>query len=83
MIKVAFLIGIRGGACRTNEITKMTKDYVDVLKDKLIITIPGSKTYKKRIFAVVSEDKVNTVFLFKNSAILRPVHVTHRGMDNG
>lgn len=77
MMKVAFLIGI-GGACRTNELAKMTTEDVDVLEDKLVVTIPDSKTHKKRIFAVVSDGEVNPVLLFKKYAILRPVHVTHR-----
>lgn len=77
MMKVAFLIGI-GGACRTNELVKMTSEDVEVLENKLIVTNPDSKTHNKRIFAVISDGEVNTVLLFKKYAILRPVHVTHR-----
>jgi len=39
MLKVAFLIGI-GEACRTNELTKMTTEDVDVLEDTLILQNP-------------------------------------------
>ncbi|KAG5872814.1 hypothetical protein JTB14_025268 [Gonioctena quinquepunctata] len=46
----------------------MTTEDVDVLEDKLIATIPDSKTHKKRIFAVVSDGEVNPVLLFKKAA---------------
>jgi len=76
MLKVAFLIGI-GGVRRTNELTNMTTEDVDVLEDKLIVTIPDSKTHKKRTFAIVFEGEVNPVLLFKKYAMLRPAHVIH------
>lgn len=77
MMKVAFLIGI-GGACRTNELTKMFMENVEILESKLVITIPDSKTHKERFFAVISDGYVNPVALFKKYIALRPAHTPHR-----
>lgn len=77
MMKVALLIGI-GGACRCNEVTNMSIDDVNVLGNKLVITIPDSKTHKSRFFAVISEGDVDPVAFFKKYVALRPKHVPHR-----
>lgn len=77
MMKVAFLIGL-GGACRTNELVKMSTDDVEMLESKIVVTIPDSKTHKKRFFAVLSEGDINPVALFKKYIALRPRHVTHK-----
>ncbi|KAK9701753.1 hypothetical protein QE152_g30384 [Popillia japonica] len=63
---------------RTNELTKMLMDNVEILESKLVITIPDSKTHKERFFAVISDRDVNPMALFKKYIALRPAHTPHR-----
>ncbi|KAJ8970958.1 hypothetical protein NQ317_000644 [Molorchus minor] len=51
MTRVASIFGI-SGACRMDELVKMTLQDVEDLQSKLLISIPGSKINKPRSFVV-------------------------------
>ncbi|XP_050302263.1 uncharacterized protein LOC126740331 [Anthonomus grandis grandis] len=52
MIKVAVIFGI-SGACRMDELVKMTVQDIQDLLSKLLVTIPDSKTNTSRSFIVI------------------------------
>lgn len=76
MMKVGLIMGI-AGACRCNELTYLK---VGDVKDKgayLLITIPDTKTYVSRCFAVMEDGFcVNAVDICRRYMLLRPVNVT-------
>ncbi|XP_044766580.1 uncharacterized protein LOC123322667 [Coccinella septempunctata] len=53
LIKVVFIMGVAGG-CRIGELVNMTVDDVEDRGSVLVIQIPVTKTYKKRVFTVVN-----------------------------
>ncbi|XP_050315414.1 uncharacterized protein LOC126749762 [Anthonomus grandis grandis] len=67
MIKVAVIFGI-SGACRMDELVKMTVQDIQDLLSKLLVTIPDSKTNTSRSF-IVNEMYLN---LYRKYVSLRP-----------
>lgn len=52
-MQAALIIGL-SGACRSDKLFKMKKADIYVLENKISITIPSSKTYVLRTFAVTN-----------------------------
>lgn len=44
-----------GGACKNNELVKMSTEDVEMRGNKKMVTIPDTKTHRKRYFAVASD----------------------------
>lgn len=63
------------GAMRRDELTKMTIDDILDENSALIITVPDTKTGKKRIFTVTSIDHIR---IYRKYVQLRPKHITSR-----
>lgn len=77
---MVLIIGI-SGACRTDELTKMTIDDVMDKDDILIIHVPDTKTYKQRTFTVCNVEKenyVDVVSICKKYFSLRPCNMNSR-----
>ncbi|XP_050302598.1 uncharacterized protein LOC126740553 [Anthonomus grandis grandis] len=74
MIKVAVIFGI-SGACRMDELVKMTVQDIQDLLSKLLVTIPDSKTNTSRSFIViviVIQIKLLVWKIFKKTMLLVP-----------
>lgn len=74
LIKVATIIGLFG-ACRRDELCRMTMDDVKVLDDMLHIQIPDTKNKKPRTFTVVGKKYMN---FFSEYISLRPSNISSR-----
>ncbi|XP_045470783.1 uncharacterized protein LOC123678054 [Harmonia axyridis] len=78
LIKVVFIMGVAGG-CRIGELVTMTVDDVEDRGSVLVIQIPDTKTYKKRVFTVVNgTNKVAALDIFRKYRNLRPSKVDHK-----
>lgn len=68
------------GACRCNEVTYLKVDDVQDKGAYLYVTIPDTKTYVSRSFAVMEEGfSVNAVDLCRRYMSLRPASFGHQG----
>ncbi|XP_031342149.1 uncharacterized protein LOC116170098 [Photinus pyralis] len=78
MWKVCMIIGITG-ACRRDELRKMSICDIEDKGNMLVITIPQTKTGKKRIFTITDEilETVHVLELFRKYLVLRPSHTPH------
>ncbi|XP_054277440.1 uncharacterized protein LOC128996267 isoform X2 [Macrosteles quadrilineatus] len=76
MKKVVLILGV-AGACRPNELTKMSVDDIDDKGYILIIKVADSQTNKKRIFTLTDDDDFDTSYLelYRKYLKLRPVDV--------
>ncbi|KAK5637852.1 hypothetical protein RI129_000150 [Pyrocoelia pectoralis] len=79
MWKVCLLIGI-AGACGRDELRQISIEDIADKDDLLVITIPDSKNWKKRIFTLTPEitEGINSLELFRKYAALRPAHCEHK-----
>lgn len=78
MIKVATIFGI-AGACRREELTKLTLDDIEDKENLLILKIPDSKNHSSRKFVVSSEDNNGAYLsLYRKYANLRKPATPHR-----
>ncbi|XP_031333961.1 uncharacterized protein LOC116163974 [Photinus pyralis] len=78
MIKVALVMGI-SGACRCDEITKLTVDDIEDKGGYLYVSIPDSKTNVSRSFTIMTEGfSINILELYRKYVSLRPKNVPHR-----
>lgn len=68
LFQVALMFGIFG-ACRPCELTKMCVDDIEIAGNKLIITIPKTKTKVPRIFSVIGDEYIQ---LYRKYFDLRP-----------
>jgi hypothetical protein len=67
-LQVAVIFGVYG-ACRREELYNLTI---------LLITIPNTRTYKKRVFTIVAESvPVNALEMYRKYLGLRPTSVKH------
>lgn len=78
LIKVAAIFGL-AGACRREELTKMSLDDIDDKGNVLVVKIPDSKNHTCRTF-VVSNEVNNGIFLslYRKYARLRKPETPHR-----
>lgn len=71
-------MGVAGG-CRIGELVAMTLDDVDDRGSVLVVQIPDTKTYKKRVSTVVNgTNKVSAIDVFRKYQKLRPSNVAHK-----
>ena len=76
--KVVLVFGLNG-ACRADELRTLTVDDIKDTGSILIVTLNDTKTKRKRIFTVTSEDSpINGVQLYRKYLNLRPPNVPHR-----
>lgn len=77
MMKIALIMGIFG-ACRCDELVKMTVDDISEKGTYLSVDIPMTKTDKPRRFIIVKEGcSVDPIDLFQKYKVLRPANVSH------
>ena len=78
LIKVVAIFGL-AGACRREELTKLTLDDIDDKGNMIIITIQDSKNHSSRCF-VISQDGNNQSFVsfYRKYAGLRPKQTSNR-----
>ncbi|KAK5639946.1 hypothetical protein RI129_010757 [Pyrocoelia pectoralis] len=74
MVKVVLILGI-SGACRREELTKMTVDDIEDKNSILIVKVPDTKTNLQRIFTVSNLDYID---IYRKYAALRPSCATTR-----
>lgn len=63
------------GACRREELANMSTSDVDYRRSVIIVTIPKTKTNKKRVFTIVDDDAIRGLELYNKYVALRPRHV--------
>lgn len=68
------IIGL-AGACRREELCKMSLDDIEDNMNMLVIKIPNSKTNMERTFVVIGE---NNISLYRKYLSLRPSNTPHR-----
>ncbi|KAK5649303.1 hypothetical protein RI129_000332 [Pyrocoelia pectoralis] len=73
-IKIVLLIGVTG-ACRCDEMTKITIDDIEDKGNLILIKIPDSKTKKLRSFTIIGEMFVN---IYHKYVSLRPRYMQGR-----
>lgn len=73
-IKIVLVIGI-SGACRCEELVKMTVDNIRDLGSAIHIIIPDNKTKKPRSFTIVGEEYLST---YRKYVFLRPKDLEER-----
>lgn len=71
MNKVALILGIFGG-CRRQELVNMLVTDVEDRNSVFVVTIPETKTDKKRVFTIVDEEEMNSLKLIRDYMSLRP-----------
>ena len=71
--QVATIIGL-AGACRREELTKMSIDLINDKEDMLLVKIPDSKTHIERTFVVIGQENL---LLYRQYLSLRPSHTPH------
>lgn len=59
------IIGI-SGACRSDELFKMKKEDIDILQNRISITIPTSKTYMSRSFSITDANWISIMKSYMN-----------------
>lgn len=78
MIKVVAIFGL-AGACRRDELTKMTIDDIEERENLLIIRIPDSKNHTSRTFVISDEiNNGNVMSLYRKYINLRKPNTPHR-----
>ncbi|KAJ8985448.1 hypothetical protein NQ317_017080 [Molorchus minor] len=75
VVKVVLILGI-SGACRREELTKMTVDDIEDKDSILIVKLPDTKTNIQRIFTVSNLDY--NIDIYRKYAALRPSYATSR-----
>lgn len=73
MVKVATIFGLFG-ACRREELCKLTVDDIEELEESLLVHISDTKTNIQRSFCIVG----SYISYYRKYFALRPVNVTHR-----
>jgi integrase len=58
MIKVALVFGI-SGACRLEELANISVDDIEDRNSVRVITIPKTKTNKKRVFTIINDNSIS------------------------
>lgn len=53
-------------------------DDIDDRDSVLVITVPKTKTNRKRVFTIINDETISGVQLYKKYADLRPKNVNHR-----
>lgn len=71
MNKVALLFGVFGG-CRRQELVNMLVTHVEDRKSVFVVTVPETKTDKKRVFTIIDEDEMKSLKLIRDYISLRP-----------
>lgn len=71
MNKVALIFGVFGG-CRRQELVNMLVTHVEDRKSVFVVTVPETKTDKKRVFTIIDEDEMNSLKLIRDYMSLRP-----------
>ncbi|KAJ8910515.1 hypothetical protein NQ315_012812 [Exocentrus adspersus] len=71
MKKVALIFGIFGG-CRRQELVNMLITHVEDRESVFVVSVPETKTDKKRIFTIIEEDEMNSLKLIRDYMSLRP-----------
>lgn len=71
---MALIIGL-AGACRREELCKMSLDDIEDKKTMLVIKIPNSKTNIERTFVVIGE---NNISFYRRYLSLRAANTPHR-----
>lgn len=76
--KVVLIVGVYG-ACRREEILKLTLADIEDMADKVTITIPNTKTKIMRQFVITKGNapEVDMLKLFRQYAQMRPAGLTH------
>jgi integrase len=81
--QVIAMIGIAGG-CRREELYNMSLHDVQDTGSQLVITIPQTKTNKKRVFTVIDcVEEIQFLDLFKKYVSLRPKNMAHQKLFVG
>lgn len=70
--KVLLIIGV-SGACRRDELVKMTVDDIQDEGSVVLITVPDTKTNGQRIFTIINPEYIR---IFRTYAECRPPHVS-------
>ncbi|XP_063914724.1 uncharacterized protein LOC135131105 [Zophobas morio] len=70
-VKVAVLFGVFG-RCRRQELVNILVDNVDDRGSVIVVTIPATKTDKRRIFTIIDENEMNSIDLIRQYMSLRP-----------
>ena len=78
LIKVVIIFGL-AGACRCEELTKLTIDDIDDKGNVIIVTIKDSKNHSARSFVITKEvNNESFLNLYRKYASLRPQQTPHR-----
>jgi integrase len=77
MIKVAIVFGI-SGACRLEELANISVDDIEDRNSVRVITIPKTKTNKKRVFTIINDNSISALEIYRKYALLRPKNMNHR-----
>jgi hypothetical protein len=76
-LQVATIFGIFGG-CRREELYCLTVDSVVDTGSSIIVSIPQTKTGRRRMFSIVEEtSEISYLEVIKKYQNLTPPHVTH------
>ncbi|KAJ8912290.1 hypothetical protein NQ315_017323 [Exocentrus adspersus] len=65
MKKVVLIFGIFGG-CRRQELVNMLITHVEDRESVFVVSVPETKTDKKRIFTIIEEDEMNSLKLIRD-----------------
>lgn len=76
LTKVALIFGIYG-ALRREEQANISVNDIEDRGSVLVVTIPKTKTNKKRVFTIVDDDLISALAIYKKYAALRPETVPH------
>ena len=73
------IIGLTG-ACRRNELRQLSINDIQDKGDVLVITVPETKTGKKRVFTITDEiiENISALQLIRKYLNLRPFNVRHQ-----
>jgi integrase len=77
MIKVAIVFGI-SGAYRLEELANISVDDIEDRNSVRVITIPKTKTNKKRVFTIINDNSISALEIYRKYALLRPKNMNHR-----
>ena len=68
------------GACRRNELRQLSINDIQDKGDVLVITVPETKTGKKRVFTITDEiiENISALQLIRKYLNLRPFNVRHQ-----
>jgi integrase len=74
LMKVVLIFGI-SGACRREELMKMSLDDIEDLDSVLVLKVPDSKTHSERTFTISNLEYIK---MYRKYRALRPPHATSR-----